>query len=82
MTRMARAKTEHPRRKLNWAALQRHNFIGEKLRIDGVIRREHITAMFGISTATASTDLREWQRRNRGKIWYDLTDKIYRRHEA
>ena len=65
MTRMARAKTEHPKRKLRWAAQQRQNFIGEKLRIDGVIRRENIVAIFQVSTATASTDLREWQRTHR-----------------
>lgn len=82
MTRLARAKTEHPKRKLNWAAQQRQTFIGEHLRAAGTIRREAITAVFGVSTATASTDLREWQRKNRGKIWYDLTDKIYRTYAS
>ncbi len=63
---------------MNWFTEARIAWIKESFDIFGSVRREHIMKKFGISTAQASIDLREVQRRWPDLVQYDLSEKIYK----
>jgi hypothetical protein len=46
---------------MNWFTNHRQEWIAETVRVFGFINREHIERKFGVSTAQASIDLREFQ---------------------
>ncbi|MBN9568720.1 MAG: hypothetical protein J0H79_14060 [Alphaproteobacteria bacterium] len=60
-----------------WAKAQRQRWIAEMLAIYGFINREHLCRKFWISVPQASTDLREFQRRNPTAITYNASTRRY-----
>ena len=65
------------KKKLNWAAAQRQNYIGERLRNVGTLNRFDLEEEFGISTAQASIDIAHFLKDNPGVAEYDKTLKQY-----
>jgi hypothetical protein len=63
---------------MNWFVEHRITWIKESFEIFGAVRREHVQKKFGISTAQASHDLREVQKRWPQLVKYDLSEKIYK----
>lgn len=64
-------------KKLNWAATQRQNFIGEKLRNVGTLNRADVQNEFEISVQQASTDIAYYIRNNPKTVAYDKALKMY-----
>lgn len=62
---------------MRWFEQKRLTWILERLRDVGFINRKDIMQQFGISTAQASLDLREFQKRFPGALAYNLTSKRY-----
>ena len=61
----------------DWFLDQRMAWIAESLKIFGFINRAHIIQKFGISTAQAALDMREFNRRHPGAMHYDAKRKCY-----
>jgi hypothetical protein len=61
----------------NWAMRQRQGWIAETIRVFGFINREHIKRKFGVSTPQASADLGGFQRRNPGRIVYNVSSRRF-----
>jgi hypothetical protein len=59
--------------------LYRLRFIEFLLEHYGEIRREQVTAYFGISTVQASLDFTAYQKFAPGNMEYDKSAKVYRR---
>ncbi len=64
-------------RQPRWFARHRQEWIAETVRIFGYINRKHIERKFEITSAVASTDLREFMRANPDALIYDGTGKRY-----
>lgn len=64
-------------KKLAWAASQRQNYIGERLRSVGTLNRFDIEREFGISAPQASIDIAYFLNVFPGVARYDTTLKSY-----
>lgn len=64
-------------KKLSWAAKQRQNYIGERLRSVGTLNRNSIEKEFEISPQQASNDIAHFLNENPGMLDYDRFYKMY-----
>ena len=60
-----------------WAAMERMRFIERSAYWRGVVNRQDLTAVFGLSLAQASADLQAYQQANPGALNYNLNKKRY-----
>jgi DNA polymerase I-like protein with 3'-5' exonuclease and polymerase domains len=67
---------------MTWCEQQRHDWIGECLRVFGFINREHLQRKFGISQPQASKDLNAYLKRYPKAMTYNLTTKRYEASDA
>src|SRR5205085_2774753 len=60
-----------------WATMERLRFIERSAYWRGVINRQDLSRVFGLSMAQASADLQAYQRINAGALVYNLNRKRY-----
>jgi hypothetical protein len=63
----------------HWFENQRVAWIAEMLHVYGFINREHMMRKFGISQPQASKDLRSYQMKSSGGMFYNPSSKRYER---
>jgi hypothetical protein len=62
---------------MRWAPQKRQEFITCRVMEVGRLNRRDIMEEFRVSMFQASLDIREWIKRNPGKIGYDMNRKAY-----
>ena len=61
----------------NWAAMERLRFIETCAWWKGVVQRQDLAGLFGVSMAQASSDLQRYLELNPGAFVYNLRQKRY-----